>query len=508
MTLPSADKELSAEGGSGETGAGWHGHVSLRLKGVFSLVAFVAYIGIVGVIIMAERERLFGLVQDLEQVHLQESQLVQVNMLVARAVLSANEQYFAALPDIAARQIVSDLAPLERLVAGLLPIRPQLGNNLLRMQALGTELRLAPSRPGVARVRAELHRLVVDLEGFTKEVRAEKELLMASYRRTHDKVTLETLALALLGVIIFGALVTVFFTRLTWDIRRVSARAVAVIKGYRGEPLEVTRGDDVGGLMIAVNEMQRELRVRERRLELARQQQFYQEKMAAVGSLASAIAHEINNPIMAIAGVAESIAENQRQNTNCCACEVRCEPQLILEQTRRISQITRQISEFTVPLSPEPQMLDLNSLVSSTCNFIRFDKRFRRIELHQVLDSQLPAVTAVADHVTQILINLLVNAADAIETVTDRPPTVILTTRQDGEFAVFEVADNGAGMDAETAAKAFDEYFTTKGPGKGSGLGLFLCKSLLDANGGNITLESVPGRGTRVFVRLPVATDA
>lgn len=511
MTASLPEKESPADGRRpdiDESEAGWHGHISLRLKGVFSLLAFIAYIGIVGVIIMAERERLFSLVQDLEQVHQQESQLVQVNMLVARAVLSANEQYFAALPDVAARQIVGDLAPLERVVAGLLPIRPQLGNNLLRMQALGSELRLAPSRAGVARVRAELHRLVVDLEGFTKEVRAEKEQLMASYRRTHDKVTLETLALAMLGVIIFGALVTVFFTRLTWDIRRVAARAVAVIKGYRGEPLEVTRGDDVGGLMIAVNEMQRELRVRERRLELARQQQFYQEKMAAVGSLASAIAHEINNPIMAIAGVAESIAENQRQNADCCSCDVRCEPELILEQTRRIAQITRQIAEFTVPMSPEPQVLDLNALVGSTCNFIRFDKRFRRIELHQVLDSQLPAVTAVADHVTQILINLLVNAADALESVDDRPPTVILTTRLDGDFAVVDVADNGAGMDAETAAKAFDEYFTTKGPGKGSGLGLFLCKSLLDANGGNIALESTLGEGTRVVVRLPLAAEA
>lgn len=511
MTVPHPEKESSADGkrpDAGESDAGWHGHVSLRLKGVFSLLAFVAYIGIVGVIIMAERERLFGLVQDLEQVHLQESQLVQVNLLVARAVLSTNEQYFAALPDVAARQILRDLAPLERVVAGLLPIRPQLGNNLLRMQALGGELRHAPTRAGVARVRAELHRLVVDLEGFTKEVRAEKEQLMASYRRTHDKVTLEALALAMLGVVIFGALVTVFFTRLTWDIRRVGARAVAVIKGYRGEPLEVTRGDDVGGLMIAVNEMQRELRVRERRLELARQQQFYHEKMAAVGSLASAIAHEINNPIMAIAGVAESIAENQRQNATCCGCVVRCEPELILEQTRRISQITRQIAEFTVPMSPEPQVLDLNALVSSTCNFIRFDKRFRRIEFHQVLDSQLPAVTAVADHVTQVLINLLVNAADALESVADRPPTIVLTTGRDHDFAVVEVADNGVGMDADTAARAFDEYFTTKGPGRGSGLGLFLCKSLLDANGGNITLTSTPGDGTRVVVRLPLAADA
>lgn len=503
----SAKGEPDAAPVNRDTNVAWHGHVSLRLKGLMSLLAFVAYIGIVGVLIMAERERLLDLVHELEQMHAQEAKLVQVNMLVARAVLSANEQYFSAIPDVAARQIQLDLAPLERLIAGLLPANPRLGPHVHHMQALGSELREAPSRNGIARVRTELHRLVVDIEGYTNEVRAEKDRLMETYRRTHDKVTLETLSFALLGVVIFGALVTIFFTRLTWDIRRVSARAVAVIKGYRGEPLEVTRGDDVGGLMMAVNDMQRELRIRERQLELARQQQFHHEKMAAVGSLASAIAHEINNPIMAIAGVAEAISFNQSNTTLCGSCDSACQPELILEQTRRIAQITRQIAEFTVPQSPEPQLLDLNNLVSNTCNFIRFDKRLRRVDIHLQLDSQLPAVFAVADHITQVLINLLVNAADALENVADRAPEISVVTRAEDHYAVIDVTDNGVGMSEQTARQAFDEYFTTKGPGRGSGLGLFLCKSLIESFDGSMELSSVEGQGTRVTVRIRVAHE-
>lgn len=493
---------------TGSDAVAWHGHVSLRVKGLLSLLAFMFYVGAAGVLIMSERSRLFEVVQGLEQVHLQESQLVQVNLLVARAVLSANEHYFAAVPEVAARQIQSDLMPLERMVAGLLPGRPQLGPHLHRMQAIRSELSILPSRSGIAKVRSELHRLVVDIEAYTRDVRAGKERLLAEYRKTHDKVTLETLSLALLGVVIFGALVTIFFTRLTWDIRRVSVRAIAIIKGYRGEPLDVTRGDDVGGLMMAINDMQRELRVRERHLEFARQQQFHHDKMAAVGSLATAVAHEINNPIMAIAGVAEAIVEKKKRSPDCDACDTECQPELILEQTRRIAKITRQISEFSVPQSPEPQLLDLNALVSSTTSFVRFDKRFGKIDLTLVLDSQLPAVEGVADHIIQVLINLLVNAADALEEVTDRPPQVRVTTSHDENYAVIEVTDNGIGMGESERAQAFDEYFTTKGPGKGSGIGLFLCKSLLEESDGSIELKSERGNGTRVIVRLPLASDA
>jgi len=502
-----ADGATPKSADPGEGGAVWHGQVSLRIKGLISLLTFVAYVAIVGVLVTAERERLLSLVHELEQVHRRESQLVQVNIMVARAVISSNEHYLETLPELAARQIQLDLAPLQAVLGGMLSTAPELRGHLDRMQALAAEMRTAPTRGGMALLRSELHRLVLDTDRLTQQVRGEKEKLMTSYRLTHDKVTLETLSFALLGVVVFGALVTIFFTRLTWDIRRVAQRAVSVVKGYRGDPLEVTRGDDVGGLMMAVNDMQQELRHRETQLELARQQQFHHEKMAAVGSLASAIAHEINNPIMAIAGVAQSISENQQNASQCGSCDSPCQPELILEQTRRISQITRQISEFTVPQSPEPQLLDLNGLLTNTCNFVRFDKRFRRIDLKVLTDPQAPAVFAVADEVTQVMINLLINAADALEQVIDRRPEVTATTRATDGYVEVVITDNGTGMDEATRARAFEQYFTTKGPGRGTGLGLFLCRSLVESNDGEITITSQAGVGTQVTVRLPVGAE-
>lgn len=488
--------------------SGWHGHVSLRVKGVVSLVAFVAYLAIVGVLITAERERLLGLVQQLEAVHQQESQLVQINMMVARAVLSANERHFFALPDLAIRQLNADLFPLERILGGLARSNPDLREHFGSLQGLLRDLRTEPTSETVTAVRHELHGLVLDLERMTQALRADKDRLMLSYRQTHDRVTLETLSFALLGVVVFGALVTIFFTRLAWDLRRVAARAVEVVKGYRGAPLEVTRGDDVGGLMVAINDMQSELRNRERQLEIVRQQQFHHEKMAAVGSLAAAVAHEISNPIMAIAGIAQAISENQKLAKTCGNCNSACQPELILEQTRRISQITRHIAEFSAPQSVELQVLDLNAIVSSTCNLIRFDSRFRRIAFDVHLDPQLPAVWAVADHLSQVFINLLINAADALENVVDREPRVCVTSRDERGVAEVVVEDNGSGMEAGVLRRAFDEYFTTKGPGRGSGLGLFLCRSLLESMGASIELESAVDAGTKVIIRLQVADEA
>jgi signal transduction histidine kinase len=255
--------------------------------------------------------------------------------------------------------------------------------------------------------------------------------------------------------------------------------------------------------MTALNQMQRELREREAQLELSRQQQFHKEKMAALGSLAAALAHEINNPIAAIAGVAQSLCDN-RQSEKCADMGSSCQPELILEQARRVSSITRQIADFTAPQSTEAQLLDLNGLVRSTCNFITFDRRFGSVELRTDLDAQLPAVHAVGDHLTQVLMNLLINAADALSDVRDRRPTIVVSTMQAGARVLLKVADNGHGMDDEVRARAFDEFFTTKPAGRGSGLGLSLCRSLIEQAGGNIRIDSEPGGGTTITVELPL----
>jgi signal transduction histidine kinase len=245
------------------------------------------------------------------------------------------------------------------------------------------------------------------------------------------------------------------------------------------------------------------LRKHETEIELGRQQRFHKEKMAAIGSLAATIAHEINNPLSAIVGIAQSLAEADklRQTTD---TDAQSPFEAVMEQARRVMQITRQLGEFSVPQSQEPELIDINGLVRSTCRFVRYDGRFRGVTMVQNLDANLPAAFAVADHVVQVLMNLLINAADALENTQEDLAQVVITTSLANGAVNVCVQDTGCGIKPENVEKVFDEHFTTKPPGKGSGLGLALCRALITSSGGDVFLQSEVDVGTSVLITLPL----
>src|SRR5262249_49939186 len=152
--------------------------------------------------------------------------------------------------------------------------------------------------------------------------------------------------------------------------------------------------------------------------------------------------------------------------------------------------------------SAQVELLDLNALARSTCNLLSYDKRLRGIATEVDLDTQIPAVIGVPDHLTQVLINLLLNAADALAGVHDRPRRITVRTRQVAGSVELLVIDNGCGMPPAVLERAFEEAFTTKPRGAGTGIGLFMCKALINAGGGAIELASLPNAGTTVTVRL------
>jgi signal transduction histidine kinase len=116
----------------------------------------------------------------------------------------------------------------------------------------------------------------------------------------------------------------------------------------------------------------------------------------------------------------------------------------------------------------------------------------------------LPAVHAVADHVVQVMMNLLINAADALERCTDRQCTITISTKLHDGAARIAVTDNGCGIAPENIDQIFVEHFTTKAPGRGSGLGLALCRSLINSAEGGITVESRIAEGTTITIILPL----
>lgn len=477
-------------------------HLTLGRKGVAAFVLLALYVLALGAVISMQRQAIGEIVGELEDVHRVEERLARVNTSLAHTILVVNEASTSG-SRVAMSSIALDVEAIEAGLKLLQPHLPVLDTAIGRLERSMALLQSVPLPSSLLELREGLHELVVHMDDATQQVRRRRAALSEDYRRRYANVTLIALAGGFAGFLIFGGMVTFFFTRLARDLGLLGERAVAVIKGYRGDELAVTRHDEVGGLMASVNTMQRELRARERELEVARRREFHEEKMAAFGSLAAAVAHEINNPIAAISGIAEAI-DDRCKNAECPAHGGDCHPHLILEQTRRISTITRHLSQFTAAGSADADLVDLNALVQTTCNFLRYDKRLARVRIDLELDAQLPAAWAVPDHVSQVLLNLMLNAADACESCGSEERRILVGTRRAEQAVVLEVGDNGCGMDAATLARAFDEAFTTKPAGKGSGIGLFMCRRLVAEMHGDIRLESQPNCGTRALVTLPL----
>jgi signal transduction histidine kinase len=475
--------------------------LSLRAKGGLLFAVMIVYMAATGVMLSRDRHTLLDMVDELEYVQRFESRLTQANLMLARTIVLVNDNFAAQDVAVTSPTVVVELEAVRTAVQRLENRFPRLIFLSHSLGPLAEQLDAAPSRGLLGVIRGTLHAMVTELDQITEEEQKHRSELLAAYRATNDALIQRGIFFSLLGVIGFGLIIAIFLTRLTLDIGDLKTRAFAIVKGYRGMPLKVSRRDELGSLMESVNTIQDELRWRESQMELERQQRFHREKMAAVGSLAAAVAHEINNPITAIAGVAEAIQE-RCEGAECVNLGHHCKPGLILEQARRVSQITRQLAEVSAPRPLEAELTDINGLVRSTCSFIAFDRRFRGVDLSTQLDGDLPAVTLVADHLTQVLMNLLINAADAVEGKSER--RVRVETGRRGHEVSIRVVDNGTGMDAEVLARAFEEFYTTKPSGKGTGLGLPVCKSLVEASGGRIELLTKPGEGTTATVWLPL----
>lgn len=470
--------------------------LSLRAKGLVVLAILFVYILVVLGVIALQWHKSLSVGERIENLHLQETKAERLQSSLSHAIINLQDTLKSGNPkdlDTDLVLVVSDTRQLEAHYPGLARHADGLASAVAGLE---------PNMPGAAlrSLRGQLEAVRAEANAISAQIHESKDALTATHFAQQGWIATVAAAMSVGGVVLLGALIVLFFGRLARDIGKLEARAMDIVTGYDGAPLEVTRGDEVGGLMRAVNRTQSMLRLREKQLELARQQRFYQEKMAAIGSLAAGVAHEINNPIAAISGLAQDMSDH-RQARLCS--DARYQPEMILEQTGRIALISRQLAEMASMHSQQPDLLDLNGLVERTCNFLGYDKRFAGIDVVLDLDRNLPAVRSVADHLTQVLMNLMINAADALESTHGGARRIRVATRADAAGAVLTVSDNGHGMDAALLSRVFDESFTTKPLDKGRGLGLFLCKNLIKQNGGRIELESVLHAGTTARIVLP-----
>ena len=290
------------------------------------------------------------------------------------------------------------------------------------------------------------------------------------------------------------------------------------------QPIPVRGEDEFGSLARSTNTMMAALRKSRQELEewvqtlgqkveertaelrLAEAEVARGEKLASIGQLAAGIAHELNNPLTGVLTFTSLMRKKMPDGSQDAE-----DLDLVIRETRRCASIIRRLLDFAREKPPEKSEVDLNALIQETVRFVERSAALQHVEITTQLDRGLPLLNVDADLIKQVLMNILVNAQQAI---TGRG-TVLVASRLHparrlpalGEQPVpaVEVAitDTGCGIAPENLQRIFDPFFTSKEVGKGTGLGLSVSYGIVKAHGGEIEVESTVGEGTTFRVFLP-----
>ncbi len=234
-------------------------------------------------------------------------------------------------------------------------------------------------------------------------------------------------------------------------------------------------------------------------LKLSRIEMAQREKMVAIGQMASGIAHEIGNPLASLSSVAQYMYRKLTTD------EQKEQMSVIGKQVDRISNILKRMLSLSRPATSEYKWADVNTIINRTLSLVRFDQRAQSVVFKNDANNKLPMVWLNPLHFEQVLLNVIINALDAIVAKKDDKENTIEITREfKDEKIKIQVIDTGIGMEPDICRRAFESFFTTKEIGKGTGLGLYISYNLISEIDGTINLESEPGKGTTVTIQIPI----
>lgn len=324
-------------------------------------------------------------------------------------------------------------------------------------------------------------------------------------------------------------------------LRDLEAGARKVSSGNLDHAIPVRSNDEFGRLTGSFNRMTQALRKsmmelqdlvqtleskveeRTRALKTAEAEVAQGEKLAAVGLLASGVAHELNNPLTGVLTFTSLLRKKMQDGS-----EDAEDMDLVIRETRRCAGIIRRLLDFAREKVPSNGFFDLNRLIEDTVRFAAQPAIIQRIDMTLDLDPDLPQVWGDADLIKQVILNVVVNAEQAIE---GRGRIIVETHRYGGGGAAarhgtpgtteltgatgmmepmveITITDTGCGIPEANLQRIFDPFFTSKEVGKGTGLGLSVSHGIVKAHGGHIKVESTVGVGTIFRIRLPLSSAA
>lgn len=320
---------------------------------------------------------------------------------------------------------------------------------------------------------------------------------------------LSSAAIAVVVSLLLAALVA---RRITRPLKNLTSGARAIARGDLDFHLPPASQDEIGTLARAFNDMAVSLAQKHHELvnknaaledanqELRQVQEslIRAEKLAAIGQLAAGVSHEIDNPVGIILGYAELLLEEFPADD-----PRREDVETIIRECKRCRRITGGLLGLARSEPTRRERVVLGELVDETCRSLWVQKLFRDIRLRVVRPPAPVAITGDGDKLRQVLINLLLNAAQALGGAGE----IRIELAREGGRCRLTVADSGPGIAPADREKIFEPFFTTKERGLGTGLGLAVCRKLVEEHGGGIEAETAAGGGARFRVVLPLAAE-
>ena len=266
--------------------------------------------------------------------------------------------------------------------------------------------------------------------------------------------------------------------------------------------IEVTAHVDAQADGLRVEALMRDVSERKRLEDQARDlyhQLLQAEKLAALGQTISGVAHELNNPLATILTWAERLSQQPVNDQTKRGLET------ILSEAERAAKIVRNLLTFARKRHTTRAMVDLNQVVRETLALRSHEQRLSNITIFEALAAGLPMVFADPHQLQQVLLNLIINAEQAMIGANGRGTLILRSWHDvDADAVILEVNDDGPGVPEDVQPRIFDPFFTTKDVGKGTGLGLTVAYAILQEHGGRISVKSDPGGGASFFIALPV----
>jgi two-component system, NtrC family, sensor kinase len=316
-------------------------------------------------------------------------------------------------------------------------------------------------------------------------------------------LTAKTLLNSLLGVafmlLMASALLSFFWSsRLTRPIEKLSNATRVLGHGNFDIEVKPDSRDEIGDLANSFNHMATELKDRDSALKVAQEQLVQSEKMAAFGQLGAGIAHEVKNPLAGILGFAQlslrALQSGSPLHNNLMVIE---------KETKRCKLIIDNLLKFARQEKVAYSPVDLNMVVEDAAAIVDHQLGLNKVKLDKQLAPSLPVIFGNGNQIEQVLINMMINAQQAME---GKPGNIWLSTRlTDSDQLEVRIKDDGPGIPKEIQIKIFEPFFTTKAAGKGTGLGLSVSYGIIKDHKGDIALQSEVGAGTEFVITFPKA---